>query len=281
MPALCDIDRDGDLDVVMGGTLWYENPRPKKDPAKAPWPPHRIEQLKSHDIELADLDGDGDLDVVGRDQGKSGDVIKLWRQDGPDQWTARDLAVPKGEGLRVGDLDGDGDADVVIGGRWYKNPGRIVGGRWAEHVFGKWHETCVVEIADINQDGRSDVVLTASEAVYKGSWFEAPADPAAGPWKEHVIDDSLDFAHGVWAVDIDGDGDRDVVTAEMHQSRRDRVLVYLNQGDGLKWERVVLSTKGSHDIFIADVGKDGDLDILGANWSGPYQPVELWENRRH
>ena len=29
-----DIDGDGDLDIVMGGLIWYENPLPKGDPAK-------------------------------------------------------------------------------------------------------------------------------------------------------------------------------------------------------------------------------------------------------
>jgi len=38
----------------------------------------------------------------------------------------------------------------------------------------------------------------------------------------------------------------------------------------------VVSTNGSHNIRVADVGNDGDLDIVGANWQGP--PVELWEN---
>ncbi|MFH1718766.1 MAG: hypothetical protein ABIF19_15530, partial [Planctomycetota bacterium] len=35
----------------------------------------------------------------------------------------------------------------------------------------------------------------------------------------------------------------------------------------------------SHCIRVADVGNDGDMDIIGANWSGGYQPVEMWENK--
>jgi len=30
--------------------------------------------------------------------------------------------------------------------------------------------------------------------------------------------------------------------------------------------------------YAGDIGPDGDMDLVGANWNGPYQPVELWEN---
>jgi hypothetical protein len=42
---------------------------------------------------------------------------------------------------------------------------------------------------------------------------------------------------------------------------------------------IAVPSRGSHDILLTDIGGDGDLDIVGANWSGDFQPVELWENR--
>ena len=73
----------------------------------------------------------------------------------------------------------------------------------------------------------------------------------------------------------DGDGRPDIATAEMHQSSRKRVLVYLNRGAA--WERQVVATTGSHKLCVADIGNTGRPDLIGANWSGPCQPVEMWQ----
>lgn len=35
---------------------------------------------------------------------------------------------------------------------------------------------------------------------------------------------------------------------------------------------------GSHNMCVADVGNTGYPDLIGANWSGDYQPVEMWRN---
>ncbi|MGQ9514993.1 MAG: FG-GAP repeat domain-containing protein [Thermoproteota archaeon] len=75
---------------------------------------------------------------------------------------------------------------------------------------------------------------------------------------------------------MNGDGSPDIVTAEMHQSSRKRVMVYLNETDALKWRQQVVAVTGSHNICVADIGNDGKMDIVGANWSGKYQPVEMW-----
>lgn len=85
--------------------------------------------------------------------------------------------------------------------------------------------------------------------------------------------------HALGVADINNDGKADVVIAEMHQGTDpDEVRVYLNQGGGLTWTREVLSTTGSHDIVLADIGADGDIDIVGANHAGSFQAVQLWEN---
>jgi len=174
-------------------------------------------------------------------------------------------------------MDADGRLDVVIGGRWYRAPEDILHDPWEEHLFAEWPPDAVVRVADMNQDGRLDVVLTRSEGSYRLSWFEAPSDPRSGGWTEHVVDDDVDFAHSLVICDMNHDGELDIVTAEMHQSSRKRVMVYLNEGNAAKWERQVIVTTGSHNLCVADVGNNGTSDVIGANWSGEYQPVEMWE----
>ncbi len=239
----------------------------------------------THDVELGDLNGDGRLDIVTRDQSefgsKAGDKIYLWYQKADGPWTHKILACPHGEGVELHDLDVDGDPDVVIGGTWFENRSD---GSWPAHSFAQWHPSATVQVGDVNQDGRPDVVLSPSElkgSFYKLSWFEAPKDIRSADWTEHAIADRVEcVVHSLVVADVSGDGLPDVVSAEMHQSADpDEVIIYVNRQKGLAWDKQVISTRGSHYVQVADVGSDGDLDILGANWSGPYQPTELWLNK--
>ncbi len=283
-----DIDGDGDLDIVMGGLIWYENPRPHDDPAKNIWKAHKVANHPTHDVELGDLDSDGDMDIVTRDQSefghKAGNKIHIWRQDGTNAWTEKVIDCPHGEGITLGDIDKDGDPDIVTGGIWFENTQDIASGPWTAHRFARWHPSATVQIADINGDALPDVVLSPSElkgSFYKMSWFEAPSDPKKENWSEHIIADSIECViHGLVTADMNGDGAIDVVSSEMHQGvDPDEVAVYINQGSGLSWKKQIISTKGSHYIRAGDIGNDGDMDIIGANWSGSYQPIEMWENK--
>jgi hypothetical protein len=280
-----DIDGDGDLDVVMGGLFWYENPGPSGDPAKDAWKVHKVADHPTHDVELGDLDGDGHLDIVTRNQSefgaKAGNKIYLWYQKPDAPWSQKVIDCPHGEGIETYDLDLDGDLDIVIGGIWFENR---LDTSWPAHPFGQWHPSATVQIGDINRDGRPDVVLSPSElkgSFYRLSWFQRPEDAKAPNWTEHVIADGVECViHSLVTADVSGDGLVDVVSAEMHQGvDPDEVAVYVNQQKGAAWDKQVISTKGSHYVQVADVGSDGDLDIMGANWSGPYQPTELWINR--
>jgi acylphosphatase len=277
--AVGDVDGDGRPDIVLGGLVWFRNP----GGGGGPWTMQRIDSFPAHDVALADLDLDGRLDVVARDQSgfghNAGNAIHLYRNEGNNRWTRRVLACPHGEGLKVADLNGDGRPDIVIGGRWYENPGDPFVGEWKEHVFApNWsHPDVKVEVADLNGDGRPDIILAPAEpagSFYKMSWFEAPH------WVEHEIAPKVETViHGLAAGDIDGDGQIDLVTSAMHQGAAPhQVLLWINQGKGSSWRTQILSEKGSHNIKLGDVGGDGDLDILGANWSGSDQAVELWEN---
>ncbi|NND06383.1 MAG: VCBS repeat-containing protein [Saprospiraceae bacterium] len=276
-----DVDGDGDMDVVMGGLYWYENPGGLTDSPKQPWEAHLIANHPTHDVELADINTDGTLDVITRNQSefgtKKGNTIHCWMNLGGDRWEEKILNCDHGEGLRVGDLDGDNEIDIVGTGFWFEN---MPDEDWARHTITKWHSSANLALGDFNGDQKMDVVLTPSELAgqfYKLSWFEQP-DQIRGKWKEHVLVDSIECViHGVQVADFNLDGVIDIAYSEMHQGEGlDEVVVMINQQEGRNWQKTVLSSKGSHSIEVVDINADGLPDVFGANWSGDYQPIEVW-----
>ena len=280
-----DIDGDGDIDVVMGGLFWYENPGNQLETSLTFWKVHEIADHPTHDVELADINGDGRLDVVTRDQsdfGKlRGNEIYVWLNLDTNQWQQEILECDHGEGLQVIDLDHDNDEDIIGGGFWFEN---VETSSWQRHDFTPWHSSANLSVADLNGDQRLDVILTPAELAkqfHKISWFEQPENLREDEWVEHVVVDSIECViHGVAVADFDQDGNMDFTYSEMHQGADpDEVVVMINQQKGKAWDKMILSEKGSHSIETADINADGYPDIIGANWSGDFQPVELWLGR--
>ena len=281
---VADIDGDGRADIVSLTTselIWFRNPE---------WAPFIIDKRSLHDIEAADFDGDGDLDIVGRNQSlfnhNDGNKLHFYRQDSPDQWEHFSIDIPQGEGLKIADINRDGRVDVVVNGAWYENPGMLSRDvPWGKIPYGgawKWADV-FVDVADINGDGRPDIALSPAEPEgkrYHISWFESPASENT-EWQEHIIDPDVETVHHfIAARDMDNDGCMDIVTAQMHQGEDpDEVVVYWNQGKGKKWQKEIIAGTGSHSMRAADIDKDGDMDLFGANWSGDHQAIELWENQ--
>ena len=285
--AAGDVDGDGDDDIVIfdgdgpSNVLWFENVD-----RGASWRRHVIGSMApgggawGKDVELADYDGDGRLDAAVR----STFAILVFFQQAEGGWTQVRVPVGHlvGEGLFFGDVDNDGMIDLVASGVWLRNPGGSDARRpeaWSEFRIGSDYGEFKASVADIDGDGRSDVVFSSSENQADVIWWSPGPMGPRGDWNPHVVVPSLDRAHTVQAADMDGDGDTDLVLAQMHTSTEKRIMILDNlDGKGTDWKMHVIATFGLHNGVVVDIGRDGTMDLFGANWSGN-PPVRLWLNR--
>jgi hypothetical protein len=292
-----DMDNDGDVDIIIGGYYTHviyclENPGKGQDG----WKLHNLGGPKTDATYLYDLNNDGKLDIITRASelysGGVGRDIFVWKQ-GHNPFIASDWQrfirknVGTGEHFNIGDIDSDGNLDIIVDKKWIRNTGNINPANWTEIVFTTdWdYGNTYPFMADINNDGHNDIVLTPTEKAnqtYKTAWYEAPADPVKDKWIEHIIEDNVEcVTHSLGVYDFDADGKLDVFTAEMEQSNDpDEVRIYFNNGNGKSWTKKIISVKGSHWNQFADIDSDGDIDIFGANHGSKGIPkVELWENK--
>lgn len=180
-------------------------------------------------LRTIDMDGDGDLDVIFSDRkGPTRGVGWLEHPDDPAQmnWERHLIGGTDEEVmfLDVGDLTGDGAQEVVVATR---STGVLVFRRSV--TSDEWREQMIpmptdcgsgkgVAIADVDLDGRSDLVISCehSEDRHGLFWLSRASDDTAGAWTFQPISGR---AQGVKydrieMLDLDSDGDLDVLTCE-------------------------------------------------------------------
>ena len=117
-----------------------------------------------------------------------------------------------------------------------------------------------VYAADVDGDGDIDV-LSASFADDKIAWYEN-TDGQGSFGAQQVISTNADNCRDVFAADIDGDGDVDVLSASLAD---DKIAWYENtDGLGTFGAQQIISTNadGAWSVYAADVDGDGDIDVL-------------------
>jgi hypothetical protein len=196
------------------------------------------------------------------------------------------------EGIGIGDIDGDGDLDLAFGDSkeageeaellfWAENPGNI-NQLWTKHlVSDQVRVVDRVEIADLNGDGMLDIAV--AEERYPGlepnsnlRVFLAGVDPVSGDWKHRIVITQWSM-NNLDAVDIDQDGDVDLVTNE-HKGTEHKTEIYLNDGKANFTAQLVGSGHEMHlGALCFDLDSDGDKEIIGVGWD-QYQSLHLYRN---
>jgi len=195
----------------------------------------------------------------------------------PGSWKIDSVGhLTQGEALSSIDVDGDGDNDLWMGTRWLE----ATNGRWKLHLISSDVKPDRHTIVDINQDGKPDAVVgfEAINTLGELVWYENPG--RVDDWSKHRISE-ITGPMSLGVADMDGDGDMDVVSGE-HNLKNPldaKLFVFENRdGTGGSWlPHIVYQGDEHHDgAQLADLDKDGDLDIISIGWGHPH--VLVYEN---
>jgi hypothetical protein len=161
----------------------------------------------------------------------------------------------------VADLDKDGKPDFVLGRQnadlyWYRYEGGL---RWTRHVLGHQSPSDVgAACLDVDGDGWIDVVTS-------GAWYRNPRNPREKEFTRMVFDAGGGGAHDVVAVDIDGDGKPEIVTASQNKG----IAWYKTPADPSRpWPKHVVGPAVHGSIAPAgfgDIAGHGHVDVVSAN----------------
>lgn len=289
-----DLNQDGKVDLIHG-PHWYAGPdfakRHEFYPAKAQPRNRYADNFFSWPH---DFNGDGWIDVLV--VGLPGTPAYLYENPTGESvtknWKKHQVFDSVGnESPQLTDLVGDERPELVC---TYRGMFGYVDINWT-NPFATWKFVPIsgrvtamrfghgLGIGDLNGDGRKDVIGA-------GGWIEQPAEDEA-LWQAHVMKFSNSYGGAeMYAYDVDGDGDNDVITsmaahdfglAWYEQENKDGKRTFKEHtimGARKDQNRYGLVFSELHSMALADMDGDGLRDIVtGKTYYSHHEKSPQWD----
>ncbi len=242
-----DVDQDDYPDFIaqaLPAVIWVE----AEDKNGRTWNFHQIGEVpatshvNSQGFEKGQLLAGGKMEFV---IAGDGDIYCFEIPRNPERQTWKKTLIGKNtsdEGIGIGDIDGDGDQDITAGRR---------------------------------PEGGDEPLIVV--------WFENPGSLKES-WKDTEIGTSNHPIDRIEIADLDGNGANDVIISEERFPGKEpdgNLFWYRNPGGigNVIWERNHVVTQYSmNNLDVADLDRDGDIDLITSEHKGPVLETQIWAN---
>ncbi|MEM7476228.1 MAG: PVC-type heme-binding CxxCH protein, partial [Planctomycetota bacterium] len=293
--AIGDLDGDGNQDIISG-PFYYRGPDFSERISYTPVKKYHIKQYSDHFFSFVfDFNSDGMLDILSIPI-PGGKAIWFQNPGNRDQLWDSHLALNGvgNESPAFADLTGDGQPELVcihqgeIGfASWNREePSKPWTFRSATQGQRLGEFTHGLGVGDVNADGRLDLLETRG-------WWEQASEGTS--FQFHPQQFSNSGGSQMFAYDLDGDGDQDVISVQNAHSYG--LSWFERRGTGTDYlfvEHKILTGNPSeneagvaisqmHSLALADLDGDGVQDILtgkrffahGGKDPGAFEPAFL------
>ncbi|MCP4543857.1 MAG: hypothetical protein GY832_42630 [Chloroflexi bacterium] len=239
---VADIEAGAKFEIVMtsGNGIYYF--RIPADPTGGNWPQVHVNANPTDEgFGVGYINDDEHLDLAAGTGSPDNVEWYLNPGDGSGNWTAYPVGNMNGavwtDRFEIADIDGDRNPDIIgteeNGGEsgaeayWWEQPDDLFGETWTRHQITSRASLNSMGVADMNHDGTVDVILGEHRGGERVSVFENDGD---GNFTEHEVSTGRESHLSARPVDLDGDGDLDIVSIAWDES--DLVHLWRNDGGG-------------------------------------------------
>jgi len=287
-----DVNNDGWIDLIRISwpgeeSDWYENPKNKA----GYWKKHFLyKSVGNESPGLFDIDGDGRLDLLCNN---SKDKKNVWlsapKLKTDTGWTEHIISSDTSQGthrythgLGMADMNSDGRKDVITREGWWEAPVDRKQPDWTFHK-GAISEECSQMFA-LDLDGDKDMDIISASAHKYGIWWHEQVKDAAGAitWTTHEIFKDFSQTHGLNVVDINNDGNPDIITGKRYYAHngndagdKDAAVIYwfeYKPGKQPAWipHKIDDDSGAGLQVVAQDMNNDKLVDIVISNKKGVY-----------
>ncbi len=256
--ATGDLDADGDVDFALGsnGALeWFEND------GSGTFTSIAVEPGATDDVAIVDVNGDGHLDIV------AVSPLAWFENDGGANPTFTKHGIDAdGVGpLCIFDIDSDGDADIAcqvdFGTKiltWFENDG--TGAFFRDLIDNAALNISDIAAGDLSGEGYVDLVVTSDNMFRYYDGHPGPQHHDFNWWNINTAGSP----RSVEIAELSGDDRLDLVVSVA--GSEDEVVLLINEN--IDWyvadfsPRPLASVNDPNTLLLADLGNDGDLDLV-------------------